>query len=69
MEGMIETVQWRRWIIKQHTRQSARPQAQGGDFSVILMLSLSGLALSFFAIGQGWLGDAEYLTSLFLQLQ
>jgi hypothetical protein len=66
---MIETVQRLRWITKHHTRQSARAQAQGGDFSVILMLSLSGLALSLFAMGQGWLGDAEYLTSLFLQLQ
>ena len=66
---MIETVQRLRWITKRHTRQSARAQAQGGDFSVILMLSLSGLALSLFAMGQGWLGDAEYLTSLFLQLQ
>ena len=66
---MVETVQWRRWVIKHHTRQSARPQAQGGNFSVILMLSLSGLALSLIAIGQGWLGDADYLTSLTLLLQ
>ena len=66
---MVETVQWRRWITKHHTRQSAPPQAQGGDFIVILMLSLSGVALSLFAIGQGWLGDAEYLSSLFLLLQ
>jgi hypothetical protein len=66
---MVETVQWRRWITKHHTRQSARPQAQGGDFNVILMLSLSGLALSLFTIGQGWLGDPEYLTSLILLLQ
>jgi hypothetical protein len=33
------------------------------------MLSLSGLALSLFAIGQGWLGDADYLSSLTLLLQ
>jgi hypothetical protein len=66
---MVETVQWRRWITKHHTRQSARPQAQGDDFALILMLSLSGLALSLIAIGQGWLGDAEYLNRLFLLLQ
>ena len=54
---MVETVQWRRWITKHHTRQSARVQAQGDDFVLILMLSLSGLALSLFATRQGWLGD------------
>jgi hypothetical protein len=63
---MVETFQWRRWISKHHIRQYARPQAQGGDFTMILMLSLSGLALSLFAIGQGCLRDAEYLTSLLL---
>ena len=66
---MVETVQWQRWITKHHTRQSAPAQAYSGDFSVILMLSLSGLALSLFAIRQGWLGDAEYLTGLILLLQ
>mgnify|MGYP003694768957 CR=1 FL=1 len=66
---MVETVQWRRWITKHHTRQAARPRGARQDFTVILMLSLSGLALSLFAIGQGWLGDAEYPTSLFLLLQ
>ena len=66
---MVETVQWRRWITKPHTQQFALAQAYGGDFSVILMLSLSGLALSLFAIRQGWLGDAEYLTGLILLLQ
>ena len=68
---MVETVQWRRWITKHHTRQSVRPEAQGSDFTVILMLSLSGLALSLslFAIRQGWLGDPEYLANLFLLLQ
>ena len=66
---MIETVQRRRRITKHHIRQYARPQAQGGDFTMILTLSLSGLALSLFAIGQGWLGDADYLTSLTLLLQ
>ena len=66
---MIETVQWRRWITKNHTRQSARTEAQGGDFTLILTLSLSGLALSLLAIRQGWIGDAEYLTSLILLLQ
>ena len=54
---MVETVQWRRWITKHHTRRSARRQARGDDFALILMLSLSGLALSLFAIRQGWLGD------------
>jgi hypothetical protein len=34
---MVETVQWRRLITKHHTRQSAPAQADGGDFSVILM--------------------------------
>ena len=66
---MVETVQWRRWITKHHTRQSARSEEQGGAFTVILMISLSGLALSLFAIGQGWLGNAEHLTSLMLLLQ
>ena len=66
---MVETVQWRRWITKHHTRQSTRRRAQGGDFTVILMLSLSGVVLSLFAIRQGWLGDAEYLTNLFFLLQ
>jgi hypothetical protein len=66
---MIETVQWRRWVTKHHTRQSARSESQGGEFTVILMLSLSGLALSLFAIRLGWVGNAEYLTSLFLLLQ
>jgi hypothetical protein len=64
---MVETVQ--RWITKHHTRQSALLQAHGGDFRVILMLSLSGLVLSLFVIRQGWLGDGEYLTSLILLLQ
>ena len=66
---MVETVQWRRWITKHRIRQSVRPQAQGGDFTLILMLSLLGLALSLFAIEQGWLGNAEYLTNLILLLQ
>jgi hypothetical protein len=67
---MVETVHWRRWITKHHTRQSAQSEVQGGgDFTVILMISLSGLALSLFAIGHGWLGDAEYLTRLTLLLQ
>jgi hypothetical protein len=65
---MVATIQWRRWTPKHHTRQSARSEAQGGNFTPILILSLSGLALALFAIRQGWL-DAEYLTSLFLLLQ
>ena len=65
---MVATVQWRR-ITKNHTRQAARPEAHAENFTLILMLSLSGLALSLFAIGQGWLGDAEYLTSLLLLLE
>jgi hypothetical protein len=66
---MVETVQWRRWITKHHTRHSARPEVQGSDFTVILMLSLAGVGLSLFAIRQGWLGGAEYLANLFLLLQ
>ena len=65
---MVETVQWR-WITKHHTRQTARHEAQGRNFTLILMLSLSGLAFSLIAIGQGWLGDAEYPNRLFLLLQ
>ena len=66
---MVETIQWRRWVAKHHTQRSARPEAQGGNLTLILLLSLSGLALSLFAIGQGWLGDGEYLASLSLVLQ
>jgi hypothetical protein len=65
---MIETVQWRRRITKHHARLSARSEPQGGDITVILMLSLFGLALSLFAIRRGWLGEAEYLTNLFALL-
>jgi hypothetical protein len=65
---MVATVQWRRWIAKHHIRPS-ESEAQGENFTLILMLSLSGLALSLFAIGEGWLGDGEYLTSLYLILQ
>jgi hypothetical protein len=66
---MVETVQWRRWISKHHTRQSACSETQDGGLTPILMLSLSGAALSLYAIGQGRLGDAEYLTRLYLLLQ
>jgi hypothetical protein len=66
---MFTTVPWRRWISKHHTRQAARPEAEGGNFTLILIFSLSGLALSLFAIGQGWPGDAEDLTNLFLLIQ
>ena len=66
---MVETVQWRRWITKHHPRQPGHSEAQGGDFTAILMLSLSGFALTLFAIAQGWLGDTEYLSRLFLLLQ
>jgi len=67
-EKMAETLQ-RRWIPKRHTRQSARPDAKAGELTTILTFSLSGLALFLLAIGQGWLGDAGYVTSLFLLLQ
>jgi hypothetical protein len=66
---MVETVQWRRWITKHHTRQPVRPETQDGNFTPILVLWLSGVALCLFAIGQGWLGDVEYLGSLYLPLQ
>ena len=66
---MVEAVQWRRKVSKLSTRRSGRRGARSDDFTVILILSLSGIAVSLFAIGQGWLGDPEYLTSLFLQLQ
>jgi hypothetical protein len=66
---MFTTVQWRRWISKHHTRQAARLEAEGGNFTMILIFSLSGLALSLFAIGQGWVGDAEDPTSLFVLFQ
>jgi hypothetical protein len=67
-ERMVEIAQWRHWITKLQ-RQSAQSDAQGRDFTTILMFSLSGLALSFFAIGQGGLGDADYLAKLVLMLQ
>ena len=66
---MVETVQWRRKISKLRTRGSGLSGARSDDFTVILILSLSGIAVSLFAIGQGWLGDPEYLSRLFLQFQ
>jgi hypothetical protein len=67
-EKMAETLR-QRWIPKRHTRQSVRPDMQVGQFTTILTFSLSGLALFLFAIGQGWLGDARYVSGLFLLLQ
>jgi hypothetical protein len=66
---MVATVQWRRWITKHHTRQSVRSEPQDGNFTPILMLWLSGVALCLFAIGHGWLGGVENLSSLYLLLQ
>jgi hypothetical protein len=65
---MAETLR-RRWVPKRYTRQSARPMVQAGEFTTILTFSLLGLALFLVAIGQGWLGDPGYVTSLFLLLQ
>jgi hypothetical protein len=67
-EKMAEILR-QRWIPKRHTRQSVHPDTQAGEFTIILTFSLSGLALFLFAIGQGWLGDAGYVTGLFLLLQ
>ena len=66
---MAEPFDPRRWITQRHTRQSARADAQDGEAIIILTFSLFGLALSLFAIGQGWLGDTEYVTGLFLLVQ
>jgi hypothetical protein len=52
---MSETLR-QRWIPKRHTRQSVHPDTRAGEFTTILTFSLSGLALFFFAIRQGWLG-------------
>jgi hypothetical protein len=67
-EKMAETFR-QRWIPKRHTRQSEHPDTQAGEFTTILTFSLSGLALFLFAIGQGWFGDAGYVTRQFLLLQ
>jgi hypothetical protein len=40
----------RRWIAKLHFWQSARSEANAGGFTTILIFSLSGLALSLFAV-------------------
>jgi len=66
---MTETVQSRRRITQRRFRQSARVDARADDFTAVLILSLSGITLSLFAIGRGWLGNVEYLTGLFLLLQ
>jgi hypothetical protein len=50
---MAETLERRRWVIKSHSRQSARPDA---EFVTILTFLLSGLALFLLAIAHGWLG-------------
>jgi hypothetical protein len=62
-EKMAETFR-QRWILKRHTRQSVHPDTQAGEFTTIWTFSLSGLALFFYAIGQGLLGDAGYVTAL-----
>ncbi len=63
---MAEMRQRHRWVTKRHSRQSARPDAQAGEFATILTFSLSGLAFFLLAIERGWLGDAGYVTSLLL---
>jgi hypothetical protein len=64
---MAEMLQ-RRWILKRYTRQSERADAQASKFTTIQTFSPLELALFLFAIEQGLLGDAGYLTRLFLQL-
>jgi hypothetical protein len=46
-----------------------RRLADDGEFTQILTFSLLGLALSLFAIGQGWQGSVEYAASLLLLLR
>jgi hypothetical protein len=58
-----------RWNLNRHTRQSVHPDTQAGEFTTILTFSLSGLALFLYAKGQGWFGDAGYVTRQFLLLQ
>jgi len=66
---MVETVHWLRKITKPRSRGAVQSGARGDDFTAILIMSLLGITVSLFAIGQGWIGHPEYLTSLFLQLQ
>jgi hypothetical protein len=63
-EEVIMTIDPRR-----NTNCHRRRLAHDGAFTEILTFSLLGLALSVFAIGQGWLGSAEYAASLLLLLR
>ena len=65
---MAVTLQRRRWSLTVIPGTPCAPR-KAGEFTTILTFSLSGLALFLFAIGRGWLGDAGYVTSLFLLLQ
>ena len=46
-----------------------RRLADDGEFTEILTFALLGLAVSLFAIGQGWLGSVEYAANLLLLLR
>jgi hypothetical protein len=51
------------------TNRHRRRLADDGEFTEILTFSLLGLAVSLFAIGQGWLGSVEYAVNLLLLLR
>jgi hypothetical protein len=63
-EEMVMTIDPRR-----NTDSHRRRLADDREFTEILTFSLLGLALSLFAIGQGWLGPVEYAASLLLLLR
>ena len=63
-EEMIMTIDPHR-----NTNSHRRRLADDGEFTEILTFSLLGLALSLFAIGQGWLGSVEYAANLLLLLR
>ncbi len=54
---------------RRSTNRHRHRLAHGCEFTEILTFSLLGLALSFLAIGQGWVGPIEYMISLLLLLQ
>jgi hypothetical protein len=45
---------------------AAVARKSSGDFTIVLTLSLLGLALSLFVIGRAGLIDPEYMANLFL---
>jgi hypothetical protein len=45
-------------------QSTAIAKKSSGDFTVVMMFSLLGLALSLFAIGKAGLIDPEYLATL-----